>query len=412
MFSTDVLLAQFQAAGLAYSHAIQPYALKLFFGLFLIDLVVTFVFYTADSAIDPISYLGRFIRQLMGGGFVIAMITYGFQWMSLVIQSFSAIGSAISGLPALSPQSILTTGISLASVLWNSPTASGLVAGTELAILEGVMALVVLGAFTWAAVELLLILVQAYLTIGLGVIVVSFSGNRFTSRASEGYFSTVLRVGVRILFLYAVLGIAMNLANSLDTALVAACHPVTTAVPWITSYWTPPAHIITKICTGTIGLADMANYAAMSIIFVALVCGVPRMAANLVGGPLGHAVEDLAGMVYLTRSITSPLAAIAGAMNRSRSEGVGGQPSQTTMQNFAAKVAADARAHSGSSPSAPLNPFNGQSPGYNMRSGPKPPPPLNPFTGGGQAQLMYIPRQPGAKTRAEAVDITKMQGKK
>jgi hypothetical protein len=43
----DAMTTQFYNAGLNYSAAIQPYALKLFFALLLIDIIVTWIQYTA-----------------------------------------------------------------------------------------------------------------------------------------------------------------------------------------------------------------------------------------------------------------------------------------------------------------------------------------------------------------------------
>ncbi len=185
------------------------------------------------------------------------MIINGFNWMYLVIQSFSRIGSAISGLPALSPQSVLVAGLNMTSTLISSPTTSGIVSSFELALVEGVCALAVGAAFLIVAVELLLTLVKAYLTTGLGVILLGFGGNRFTASASEGYFTNVLRIGVKLLFFYAVLAIAMQIVTQWEAALAAACKPVTTAVPMITSYYVPPTSIMTTICSATIPLSDM-----------------------------------------------------------------------------------------------------------------------------------------------------------
>src|SRR6266852_5073384 len=95
----DGIATQFYGAGLKYSAAIQPYALKLFFALLLIDILVTWIQYTAEGQVDPSFFFGRMIKHTLSGGFVFLMIINGFSWMYLVIQSFSRIGSAISGLP-------------------------------------------------------------------------------------------------------------------------------------------------------------------------------------------------------------------------------------------------------------------------------------------------------------------------
>src|ERR1700678_1622888 len=72
-----------------YSTAIQPYALKLFFALFLIDIIVTWIQYSAEGQLDPSFFFGRMIKHVLSGGFVYLMIINGFSWMYLVIQSFS-----------------------------------------------------------------------------------------------------------------------------------------------------------------------------------------------------------------------------------------------------------------------------------------------------------------------------------
>src|ERR1700730_18659689 len=125
-FNLDSITAQFYNAGVHYSAAIQPYALKLFFALFLIDIVVTWIQYTAEGQVDPSFFLGRMLKHVLSGGFVFLIIINGSSWMYLLIQSFSRMGSAISGLPALSPESVLQAGLSMASPLMNSPAASGL----------------------------------------------------------------------------------------------------------------------------------------------------------------------------------------------------------------------------------------------------------------------------------------------
>ena len=251
-FSFDNIATQFYDAGVHYSTAIQPYALKLFFALFLIDILVTWIQYGAEGQLDPSYFLGRMLKHILSGGFVYLMIINGFNWMYLVIQSFSRIGAAISGLPALSPQSVLQAGLSMASTLLNSPATSAVMSSLEQALVEWFCAAAVGAAFVIVAVELLLTLVKAYLTTGLGVILLGFGGNRFTASAAEGYFTSVIRVGVKLLFFYAVLAIGMQLVAKWETGLAAACKPMTTAVPLITSYYVPPSKIMTTICSGSI----------------------------------------------------------------------------------------------------------------------------------------------------------------
>src|SRR5271167_1577151 len=111
----DTVTSEFYNAAVNYSAAIQPYALKLFFTLLLIDIVVTWIQYSAEGQLDPSFFLGRMIKHILSGGFIYLMIVNAFPWMTAVMSSFSAIGASVSGLPKLSPQTVLQLGGEMAS---------------------------------------------------------------------------------------------------------------------------------------------------------------------------------------------------------------------------------------------------------------------------------------------------------
>lgn len=195
----------------------------------------------------------------------------------------------------------------MASTLLNSPTASGLISSLELALVEAVLSLIVAAAFVIVAVELLLTLVKAYLTTGLGVILLGFGGNRFTASASEGYFSNVIRIGVKLLFFYGVLAIAMQMVAQWEAALAAACKPVPATLPWWATYGVPPSSIVTTVCSATISLSDMLGYAALAAVFAAVTVAVPSMAADLVGGTIGLALAHAFEAAYVAQTVVRPI---------------------------------------------------------------------------------------------------------
>ena len=423
----DNIATQFYNAGVHYSAAVQPYALKLFFALFLIDIIVTWIQYSAEGQLDPSFFLGRMIKHILSGGFVYLMIINGFSWMYLIIQSFSRIGAAISGLPALSPDSVLQAGLSMAGTLLNSPAASGIVSNLELAVVEGALALVVGAAFVIAAVELLLTLVKAYLTAGLGVMLLGFGGNRFTASASEGYFTNIIRIGVKLLFFYAVLAIGMEMVAQWQAALAAACKPVVTAVPLISSYYVPPSKIMTTVCSGTISLSDMLGYAALAAVFAAVSVAVPSMAADLVGGTVGLALSHAFEAAYTAQTIARIVNPITAGLKKvsdsiaivGNGKGNGASGEHAAVQTILAQHQRQTSAEKAASAATKvLNPFDGQSPGYNYRgpngdspsaSGPALPLSPNDGSGSGGATLEYQPGRPGNYTRDIAVDVTGLQ---
>jgi type IV secretion system protein TrbL len=418
------IATQFYSAGLKYSGAIQPYALKLFFALFLIDIIATWIQYAAEGQIDPSYFLGRILKHILSGGFIYLMIVNAFPWMNAVIASFSRIGAAVSGLPNLSPQTVLQLGGQMADTIFDTPASTSVMNNLEVAIIQSICGFVVLLAFTITAIALLFTLVEAYIAISGGIILLGFGGSRFTASASEGYFPFVIRVGVRLLFFYLVLAIGVQLANQWAAAIAAACKPVTTAVPMISSYFVPPSKIMTTVCSGFIPTSAMLNYAALALVFAAMTIGIPHTVSSLVGGSIGLALAHAFEAAYIARTIVHPITSglkkihegISGFAKGSSSTGASNGV-QSAMQDILRQHQREKSADAGASAATKvLNPFNGQPPGYNYRppdssspQGPQFPYSPNNGSGGGGAALEYHLGKPGQHTRDIAVDVTGIQ---
>ena len=301
------IATQFYTAGAHYSAAVQPYAIKLFFALFLLDILVTWIQFTAEGQLDASHFLGRLIKHILSGGFVYLMIVNAFAWMNAVIKSFSSIGAAVTGLPALNPQTVLEVGTNMASTIFNSPGNASMMTNFEQAIVQSVAAFIVLLTFVVTAAMLLLTLVESYLVIGGGVILLGLGANRFTAPAAEGYFGYVIRVGVRLLFFYFVLAVGVQMANQWSAALVAACKPVPATLPWWTTYGLPPSSIVTTVCSGTISAADMLNYTAFSVVFMVVSIAVPHMAAGIAGGTIGLALSHAFEAAFIAQTVIRPI---------------------------------------------------------------------------------------------------------
>ena len=171
------------------------------------------------------------------------------------------------------------------------------------------------------------------------MILLGFGGNRFTASASEGYFTNVIRIGVKLLFFYAVLAIGMQMVEQWETALAAACKPVATTVPLIGSYFVPPTKIMTTVCSGTLPLNDMLGYAALAIVFAIVTVAVPSMAAELVGGTVGLALGHAFEAAYTAQTIAKIV-----------------NPITSAIKGTAAGVAGFARGNGSSSAVAALTP--------------------------------------------------------
>src|ERR1700687_3827498 len=301
------IATQFYNAGAHYSAAVQPYAIKLFFALLLVDILVTWIQFTAEGQLDAAHFLGRLIKHILSGGFVYLMIVNAFSWMNAVLKSFSAIGASVTGLPALNPQRVLKIGVNTAGIIFNSPGNTSMMTNFEQAIVQSIAAFIVLLAFVVTAAMLLLTLIESYLVVGGGVILLGLGANRFTAPAAEGYFGYVIRIGVRLLFFYLALAVGVQMATQWSAALVAACKPIPATLPWWTTYGLPPSAIATTVCSGTISAADMLNYTAFAVVFMIVSIAVPHMAAGMAGGTIGLVLSHAFEAAFIAQTVIRPI---------------------------------------------------------------------------------------------------------
>jgi type IV secretion system protein TrbL len=301
------IVAQFYSAAANYSAGIQPYAIKLFLALLLIDILVTWIQFTAEGQLDASHFLGRLIKHILSGGFVYLMIVNAFSWMNAVVKSFSTIGAAVTGLPALSPQTVLQLGANMAGTIFDAPANASMMTNIELAIVQSVAAFFVLLSFVVTAAMLILTLIEAYLVVGGGVILLGLGANRFTAPAAEGYFGYVIRVGVRLLFFYLVLAVGVQMATQWSAALLAACKPVPATLPWWTTYGVPPSSIVTTVCSGSLSVSTMLTYAALAVIFMIVTIAVPHMAASIAGGTVGLALSHAFEAAFIAQTVIRPI---------------------------------------------------------------------------------------------------------
>ena len=308
--SPNAIGAQFTSAAAAYAAAIQPYAARLFFALLFIEVLVTAIQYMIDQGDAP-RYLGRTFRHLLSAGFIYLMLVNAFPWMTAIMKSFAAIGSAVSGIPNLDPGTVLGIGGQMAQTIFNAPTnPGGLVSDVGLVIGQTVAAFFILLSFTVIAALALLVVIEAYLVVGGASILLAFGGSRFTAPVAEGYFGYVIKVGVRLLFFYLMLGIGIRIATGWNAALTAACVPTTVTLPWYATYGVPPTKIITTICSAPLSWNLLLMLVANSVILMILTTVVPSTAAGIVSGTVGLALNHAFEAAFIAKTIISPMSSI------------------------------------------------------------------------------------------------------
>jgi P-type conjugative transfer protein TrbL len=304
---------QFTAAAQAYASGIQPYATRLFAALLFIEILVTAIQYMTDQGDAP-RYVGRLFRHLFSAGFIYLMLINAFPWMTGVMKSFSAIGASVSGVPNLSPSTVLDLGGQMAETIYNTPASTGMIPNFSMALGQTVAAFFILLSFTIIAALALLVVIEMYLVVGGASILLAFGGSRFTAPIAEGYFGYVIKAGVRLLFFYLVLGIGVKIATQWNSALVAACVPATTILPWFSGLGAGPSSIITKVCSAPMNWPLLLNLVANSIILAVITTVVPSTAAGIVSGTAGLALNQAFEAAFIARTIIQPISSMMQAV--------------------------------------------------------------------------------------------------
>jgi P-type conjugative transfer protein TrbL len=381
MDTLNGVVAQFNIASAHYAAAIQPFATKLFVALLFIDVLVTALQFALDQGDAP-HYLGRVFKHVLSGGFIYLMIVNAFLWMGYVLQSFSRVGTSVSGMPHLDPGTVLQVGGNMAQTIFDSPASASLMPNLELAIVQSISAFFVLLSFVIAAAALTLTLIESYLVVGGAVLLLGFGGSRWTASIAEGYFGYVIRVGTRLLFFYLVLGIGMQIANQWQTAILAACHPVSTALPWYATYGAPPKAIMTTVCSNVVPVHAMLNLTAMSIVFLIVTLAVPYTAASIVSGTVGLALSHAFEAAYLARTITTPVVSALRSASRYATDTVTSSRQGELESRLAYGRDAAASVRPFNAATAPLAPAHNHKPPSTatMRAGQTKPPNVRPTT--------------------------------
>jgi type IV secretion system protein TrbL len=172
------------------------------------------------------------LKVLMGGVFF-WLIANGPTLTYDVINYFKNASSSFGGSPANGPDNVVAgfltsavfyfTAASLATGMGDttaiSTGVSGLgfsdvgsplaaIFGPESFILftEGLGLMVTLGAFA-ILLQFSIVTIESYLVMSVGTLMIGFAGSRFTFPFSQGYFSYMINVGIKLLVTYIILGV-------------------------------------------------------------------------------------------------------------------------------------------------------------------------------------------------------------
>lgn len=211
----DSILTRFSNTAAGWGTKMVDYGTWLFWGLTLISMVWTYGMMALKKA-DIQEFLAETIRFFVTTGFFLWILRNGPAISMSIIDSMRQIGANVSGLTrGVSPSGIVDIGFDVLSKvvdkssIW-SPSSSivGLfVAGIILVILALV------------AVNLLLVLISAWMLAYGGIFLLGFGGSRWTQDMAIAYYKQVLGVAVQTLAMILIVGISRSFIDQYYDAI-------------------------------------------------------------------------------------------------------------------------------------------------------------------------------------------------
>lgn len=304
---TDLVNA-FQGATAGWFAALFPIARNLFFTLAAIEIVWAASWWIIERD-DPTQIFVQFLKRVIAIGFFLGVLTFADVWIPAIIDGFATAGRTAGGLPELNPSTVIDQGIAVASSLISSISVAGWFTSPGGNFVAAIAALLTFLAFVVIAGQLALALIEMYVVIGGGVLLLGFAGSRWTIPFAERYLSYAVAIGIKLFVLYLIIGVGTTLAAS----------------------WSP-----TLAGVGT-SPSDLFAILGAALVYMIVAWQIPSFASALIAGSVNL---TLGTAIYTGGSMAAMAVGVKGLAARAAASGARG----TTAMLEAGRYARDAHA--------------------------------------------------------------------
>jgi type IV secretion system protein TrbL len=261
---------------------LRTYAVRLFWILALID----FVWMAIGLALNPGEFsdiTANLIRKILFIGFFFALLLNGPIWAKSIIDSFlRAAGGIIPAGVGTTPADVFDTGFQLAIKIFDAISLSHPVDSLGFVI----AGYIIMAVFALISAMMLLVNVQAYITLYAGVILLGFGGSIFTKDIALIYLKSAISVGAKLFVMLLVAGLGVGVVEG----------------------W---AQTFTDIT-----FKQLCLFIGAAIVLLALIKSIPDMVGDMINGFSWGAGESLTATTFKTGKVIAggAIGATAGAI--------------------------------------------------------------------------------------------------
>ncbi|HCF1890558.1 P-type conjugative transfer protein TrbL [Pseudothauera hydrothermalis] len=210
----DQVVTDYATRAASWQHVIIDAASWLFWTLVVISMVWTFGMMALRKA-DIGEFFAELVRFIIFTGFFWWLLVNGPAFANSIIQSLARIGEQAAGVSSVTPSGIVDVGFMIWKQAINNLSAWSPVDSLVGAVLSAAIMLLL----ALVAINMLLMLIAAWLLAYAGIFFLGFGGSRWTSDMAINYYKTVLGVAVQIMTMVLLVGIGNDMLSTFYTRM-------------------------------------------------------------------------------------------------------------------------------------------------------------------------------------------------
>lgn len=316
----DGVTTKFLEQASTWGETITGYASRLFWMLATISMVWTFGFMALRKA-DIGEFFAEFLRFTITTGFFWWLLSNGPEMGMSIVNGLRKIGAEAGGLSALSASTPVDIAFNIVKkamggISWTNPV-------DNLGIV--IIAIVLILCMAVVAANVLIVLVTAWCMAYAGVFILGFGGSRWTSDMAIAYFKSMLAIGLELMTMALLIGVAVSVLDGFVAQLDASSFHELLVVLTVCAVL---AMLISKIPGRVAALAGVdggggsgANVGAGGVLGAVAVAGA---AAATAGTALAGATAQAAGAGSALRAAVQKASATAESGGGSLASSFGG----------------------------------------------------------------------------------------
>jgi type IV secretion system protein TrbL len=289
----DVVIAAFSSRASAWQSVVMNAASWLFWTLGTISFTWTMGMLALRKA-DVQEFFAEFVKFSLVFGFFYWLLKNGPSFADSIIRSMRQIGDNAAGTSGMSPSSIVDVGFRI----WTKAVDNLSLWEPVDSFIGIVLSLGVLVLLALTAINMLLLLISAWILMYAGIFFLGFGGSRWTSDLAINYFKSVLGVAVQLFGMILLVGIGVDLLDSFFGQMAKG---------------TPNFKELGVMLTLCLALLVLSSKIPAMLAGVLTGSGIGSMGSMTAGGVVGAAMG--AAAVTSAAVVTAGAALAAGAAN-------------------------------------------------------------------------------------------------